>query len=291
MRSSYDHVILSQTDQTLSSELIKHRTNVVRKRQQLAFFAKSLSAGNVGRFEAVFDCVGLDPNLIGRAVKPDLNTRFQSLLSLALRLQIIAVSTGNWWKKLNLSPYIRDALNPFLAVTYQVQAASTQMTSLRRIYDLEILVYYWSFGRSKNKWIDTKRLSLLISHHDSQLPFHRLQIHSQSGPATDHSWFDSNLVERHGYVRTVGNHITFLLKTKHFPCSTGNFIDIFSSILNFYALYCTNSWHLEPLLLKNQSYRALDCFTAETVQRQRMAQKKSVINQDRLLSILNRNPT
>lgn len=273
LRWNSDHVVLSQTDDTLSSELIQHRTNVVKKRGQLASFARSCSAGNVGRFEAVFDYVGLDPNLIGGAVERDLDTRFRSLLTLALHLQIIAVSTGDWWKKLNWNPFVRDALNPFLDVAYQLQDPTTRINDLRRIYDLEIIVYYWSFGCSKNRWIDTKRLYLLISDDDSQLPFHRPKIRGQTEKSNDYSWFDPDLVDRHGYVQTVGNHITFLLKTKHVPCRTGNLVDIFSSMLNFYALYCANSWHLEPILLKSQSYRALDCFTVETVQRQRMANK------------------
>lgn len=275
LRYGPENIVLSQQDNTLSSELIQHRTSVVQRRLQFASFAKSLFAGNVGRFEAVFDYVGLDPNLIGQAIKPDLNTRFRTLLLLALQLQIIAVSTGNWWKKLNLNPFIKNTLNPFLTIAYQSSVPTLQITSLRRIYDLEIVVYYWSLGRAKNKRVDTHRLKFLISDDDkasSQLPFHRPQFQNQLGPS-DPTWFDKNLIKRHGYVDTVGNHITFLLNAKHAPVCTGNLTTIFSSIITFYALYCANSWHLEQLLVKNKTYRVLDCFAIETVQRQRTANR------------------
>lgn len=274
LRNNSQHNVLSDRDKTLTEELIPHRTNVVRRKTQLATFARSVKRGTVGRFEAVFDYAGLDPNLIGQVVEPNLTSRFERLLSLVFRLQIIAVSTGNWWKVQNLIPFIRHILNPFLAVSYEIHSRLAEIDFLRKIYDLEIICYYWVMGRGNNKLVDTRRLSFLIRATDNgsnQLPFDCPEI-QQQGPL-NHSWFDPHLVMRHGYVQTVANHIAFFLKTNEVPCRSGNEFSIFSSILKFWALFCANSWHLNSILTKSESGRVLDSFAIETVQRRKTANR------------------
>lgn len=289
LRDDLDHCVLTSGDNTLTQELVPHRVNVLHRRRQLATFAQSVQRGTVGRFEAVFDCEGLDPNLIGRVVEPNLMSRFQRLLSITLRLQIIAVSTDNWWRVQNLNQFIREILNPFLTVCHKADSCLGEIDFLRPIYDLEVIVYYWAMGRGNNRLVDTNRLSLLIRATENttkQLPFNRPKI-QQREPSMplDHSWLDKELIQRHGYVKTVANHIAFILETREVPCRIGNKIKIFSSILKFWAVYCANSWNLKSILTKKKSASVLDVFAIETLLAQKTANSYKRENKPRSISI------
>lgn len=275
LRNTLDHCVLSDSDKTLTQELIPHRRNVPHRKTQLATFARSVQSGTVGRFEAVFDFKGLDPNLIGPVVEPNLMSRFKRLFSLALRMQIIAVSSGNWWKSQNLNPFIREILNPFLTTGYKIYCHLAENQFLREIYDLELIVYYWALGRGNNRLIDTNRLKILIratDNCDNQLPFNSPKIQQQGhSMALDVAWFDGELVKRHGYVKTVANHIAFLIGTKEKPCRRGNELSVFASMLKFWAMYCAKSWNLDSLLKRDKSAGVLGSFAVSTVLKQKNA--------------------
>lgn len=151
------------------------------------------------------------------------------------------------------------------------------LDDLRRVYDLELILYYWCLGKSNNRIIDYRRLKNLISATDSSdtKPFFDLQPPSRDQSTNALDWYNPTTVTSHCYVPCLSEHIRFTLHmADHLSLPTDNCLEIFEQLLEFYAHYSAKSWNLTHILSKNH-FNAIRCFSIIVIEKHRRSVKYS----------------
>lgn len=149
----------------LKEELLTHRENILKLKEEVYSFIESLQKGSISRFEVVFSANGLHPELNAISeplTQKSLFDKFTFLTEKFLHSGLVVRSTGNWWIK-HCIKFQKRIIDPLADVVFNLsQKKSLTQIDLKRIYDWENIFLGWSCGEF-SMWVDKDRLAFLKS--------------------------------------------------------------------------------------------------------------------------------
>lgn len=149
----------------LKEELLTHRENILKLKDEMYSFIEGLQKGSISRFEAVFSADGLHPELNifnESSTNQSLFDKFTCLTEKFLHTGLVVRSTGNWWIK-HCIKFQRRIIDPMIDKVFNIsEEKPLTRIDLKQIYDRENIFLAWSCG-DFSKWVDKDRLNFLKS--------------------------------------------------------------------------------------------------------------------------------